>query len=111
VSKKSDLEAEFAYQIKVIGLAEPKREYKFHPTRKWRLDFAWDEKKIGVEIQGGTYKGGRHTRALGYRNDREKINNATLLGWRILEFTSDMVKSGEALNITEALLKEQKWTN
>jgi len=103
--RKSELEEIFLYQIKAFSLPKPIREYKFHPKRKWRFDFAWTDQKIAVEIQGGTWKGGRHTRASGYRNDREKMNEATLLNWKVFEFTSDMVKKGEGIILLEKALK------
>jgi very-short-patch-repair endonuclease len=80
------------------------REFMFHATRKWRLDFAIPEKKIGIEIEGGTWNGGRHTRPKGYENDARKYNACSLLGWRLFRFTKDMVVTGEAIDsIREAL--------
>jgi very-short-patch-repair endonuclease len=67
------------------------KEYKFHPERKWRFDFALIDHKIAIEIEGGTWTGGRHVRAAGYRNDCEKYNEAVKLGWRVLRYTSDMI--------------------
>lgn len=73
------------------------REFKFHPVRKWRFDFAFPESKVGVEVEGGTFVGGRHTRGLQYEADCQKYNAATLLGWRVLRFTPHMINRGEAL--------------
>lgn len=61
-------------------------EYKFHPTRKWQFDFAIIGPKIGIEIDGGIFSGGRHTRGSGFVKDMEKLNEAAILGWRILRF-------------------------
>jgi very-short-patch-repair endonuclease len=66
-------------------------EYRFHSTRRWRFDFAIPDKKIAIEIEGGTWSGGRHTRGGGFRKDCEKYNTAAGLGWKIFRFTSDMV--------------------
>lgn len=63
-------------------------EYRFHPKRKWRFDYADVAHKIAVEIEGGIWSGGRHTRGSGYAKDVEKYNEATKLGWRILRYTS-----------------------
>lgn len=79
------------------------KEHIFHPTRKWRLDFAILEKKIGIEIDGGVYTNGRHTRGAGYVKDCEKCNNATLLGWLVLRFPTEMVMNGDAIDLTSAL--------
>lgn len=78
----------------------PQREYRFHPVRKWRFDFAWPTIKLALEIDGGTWAGkASHASGSGIARDMEKINEAILLGWRVLRSTSGMVKSGEALNL------------
>ena len=64
------------------------REYRFHPTRLWRFDFAFAYRKIAIEIEGGTWSGGRHTRGSGYAEDCLKYNEAAKLGWTILRYTS-----------------------
>lgn len=75
------------------------REYRFHPTRMWRFDFALPDQKIGVEVEGGTWSNGRHSRGAGFEKDCEKYNQAALHGWRVLTFTTGMVKRGEALKV------------
>lgn len=69
------------------GLPKPEREYRFDPARKWRFDFAWPDKKLAVEIEGGVWVYGRHNRAVSYVKDMEKYNRATELGWRVLRYT------------------------
>jgi len=71
---------------------EPECEYVFHPTRKWRFDFAWPDKLAAVEMQGATWAQGRHTRGMGYRADCEKLAEAQLLGWRVFWVTSGMLE-------------------
>tara|TARA_B110000093_G_scaffold59908_1_gene64870 strand:+ start:700 stop:1026 length:327 start_codon:yes stop_codon:yes gene_type:complete len=72
-----------------------KREYKFHPSRKWRFDFAIGEDPsqflLAVEIEGGVHSGGRHTRGKGYTDDLIKYNAALLAGWRVLRYTTPQV--------------------
>lgn len=63
------------------------KEYKFHPVRKWRFDYAFPLYKIAVEIDGGIWNYGRHNRARGYIADMEKFNEAAKLGWVVLKFT------------------------
>ena len=62
-------------------------EHKFHDTRKWRIDFAIIDLKIGIEIEGGVWSGGAHTRGKGFIEDMEKYNAAVTFGWVILRFT------------------------
>lgn len=62
-------------------------EYKFHPVRKWRMDFACPELKICIEIDGGIFIGGRHSRPIGMLKDNEKLNTAASMGWLVLRFT------------------------
>ena len=66
------------------------KEFKFHPLRRWKFDFAIPELKVAVEIEGGVYTNGRHTRGVGYAKDCEKYNNATLEGWRLFRLTSNL---------------------
>lgn len=65
------------------------REYRFHPTRRFRFDYALPEYKIAIEIEGGVWIKGRHTRGAGYQRDLIKYNLATTLGWRVLRYTPD----------------------
>jgi very-short-patch-repair endonuclease len=103
---KSELEETLALFIRVEELPEPEREYRFHPTRRWRFDFAYPEYKIGIECEGGTWAGGRHVRGGGYSKDLEKYNTATEIGWRIVRFTKDMIDSGDAIETIKRLLKD-----
>lgn len=96
-----DYEAELAQQVQFAGLPAPVREHRFHPVRRWRLDLAWPDHKLAVEIDGGIWSQGRHTRGDGYRRDCVKGNEAILLGWRVLHFTPDMVSDGSAIQYIE----------
>jgi hypothetical protein len=49
-------------------------EYRFHPTRKWRFDYAIPERMIAIEYNGIMSAKSRHTTVIGYSNDLEKIN-------------------------------------
>lgn len=74
--------------------SEPDAEYYFHPTRKWRLDFAWDGVKVGVEVDGGQWAkfGGRHMRD----SDREKQNALARAGWVVFHFSPEMLEKDPA---------------
>ena len=87
-------EEAFALHCRVEGL-KPIREHVFHPRRKWRFDFAFPDKMVAIEIEGGV--GGRHQRIGGFVGDCYKYNAAAGLGWRVFRYTTAMVMSGEAI--------------
>lgn len=109
----SDPEEMFAGQLRMAGYREAQREFVFHPTRKWRLDFAWPLAKIAVEIEGGIYpmkqkdgtmRPGRHTSPKAFEQDAEKYNAAAVAGWAVLRVTPRMVKDGRALKVLDEAL-------
>jgi hypothetical protein len=102
----SSLEATFALQIKSMNLPEPVREFKFHPSRKWKFDFAWTDINLAVEIEGGVWSGGRHSTGVGFTLDCEKYAEALCLGWRVLRVTGGQVKSMQALMWTKRLIND-----
>lgn len=63
------------------------KEFKFHPERRWRFDYAIPQHKIALEVEGGVWTQGRHTRPQGFLGDIEKYNTATLMGWRVFRTT------------------------
>lgn len=79
----------------LVGFPDPTTELMFHHKRKWRFDYAWEEQKLALEVHGGIHSGGRHTRGRGFVEDRAKMNEATLLGWTVLEVTPEHIKSGQ----------------
>jgi hypothetical protein len=85
------------------------REWRFHPYRRWRFDFALghndfsDEayhrlhvntRKLAVEVEG--HFRGRHRSWSEVSSDYEKFNSAVLLNWRVLRFSTEMIKRGDA---------------
>ena len=88
----SNLERSFAFALKSVGV-EMVQQYKFHPIRRWRLDFAAIDEKVAVEIDGGEFANGAHNRGARMANDYEKRNSALELGWSVFQLTGAMVKS------------------
>lgn len=95
---------ELAAQCRMAGMAEPVREFVFDAVRGWRFDLAWPELHAAVECDGGIFTGGRHVRGKGFLGDMEKLNAATLQGWRVIRCTPQMVRRGEALGLVERLV-------
>jgi very-short-patch-repair endonuclease len=108
---KSPAETLLAVQLEQAGIPF-EREYRFHSERKWRADFSVEPieaARILVEIDGGSWVAGRHTRGTGFEKDAEKLNAAAELGYRVLRYTPKMIESGEALEQIRRILsmKEQ----
>lgn len=83
----------------------PERELRFHPTRRWRFDFAWPDVKLACEVEGlvrSATKGG-HQSIGGARQDMDKYEAALLLGWTVYRCHRDMIQSGRALTTLETV--------
>jgi very-short-patch-repair endonuclease len=102
---KSAPEEQLALHIKATGLPAPVREFYFAKPRRFRADFAWPDRKILAEVEGGTWSGGRHVRGKGYESDCEKYSIAAMLGYRVLRFTTAMVRDGRAIGFLTATIK------
>lgn len=81
------------------GLPVPVREFRFHPSRRWRFDFAWEAERVALECDGGIWSHGRHSRGKGWLADTEKLNEAACRGWRLLRTTPDALCTAETLRV------------
>jgi len=108
MSELSPLETELLNQITAYGLPLPATEYHFHPERKWRFDFAYPSRKIGIEVEGGTWVQGRHSQGAGFEKDCEKYNQAALMGWIVLRYTGAMIADGRAIHELDAIFEDDK---
>jgi len=98
----SYIEENFAKKLIKYNFPDFKREFRFHPSRKWRFDFAWPEYKLATEVEGGIWLKGkrqsRHTNPKGFTADIVKYSEAMCLGWTVLRVTPDQVKSNQAFD-------------
>ena len=118
---KSELEEQLLFQIKAAGMAVPEREYRFamHHVgagpcirarllkaglKDWRADFAYPSSMLLIEVEGGGWSGGRHTRGAGFEEDLIKYQAAMRLGYNVYRCSGAMVKSGDALKTIEILM-------
>lgn len=92
----------FPLQCRAVGLPEPVHEYRFHATRRWRFDFAWPDQKVALEIEGGVFIQGRHSRGAGMLGDMEKYNAAAADGWRVFRVTPKQIGDGSALTTMQS---------
>lgn len=78
-------------QLRRRGIPEPEREVMLVPGRRYRWDLVWEGVKVCVEVQGGTWHSGAHSRGPGQRRDAEKANGAIVAGYKPFSCTSDMI--------------------
>jgi very-short-patch-repair endonuclease len=92
---------ELVWQLRAASLPTPEMEYRFHPERRWRFDLAWPDLKVAVEVDGGGFVQGRHSRGMGIERDSEKFSTSAAHGWRVFRVTPRMVRDGAALALIE----------
>jgi very-short-patch-repair endonuclease len=91
-------------QLRIVQLPMPVREYVAFPPRMFRFDFAWPDRLVAVEIDGGAWTGGRHVRGKGVESDAEKSVLAFEAGWRVMRITPALVRSCRALQALQLVL-------
>ena len=111
----SQHEIELAWQLTHATKYPFQREFRFHPLRMWRADFAvWcspQSRDAGalpllVEVEGAIRgKPGHHQRIDGMEEDCCKYAAALLAGFAVLRVMPSQVKSGQALEWIEKLMK------
>ena len=80
-------------------------EYRFHPTRQWRFDYAIPAARVAIEVEGGIFTGGRHTRGKGFANDLEKYNTAESMGWHVLRITPEWLCAPVTINLIKTTVE------
>lgn len=117
--KESRAEHEFAFQCRQNELPTPAREHYFAKAvgRRWRVDFAWLDYFVAVEIEGLVVRKiggqvitqGRHATVSGFRDDCLKYATAAFLGWTILRFEQTQVRDRVAIEYTMRVLQKRGW--
>lgn len=109
LTQKEKLTGLLRFHLRAFGIAAPalREEYRFHPVRLFRFDFALPHLKIAIEVEGGVFgrAKSRHTTGSGYTRDCVKYNLAAAEGWRVLRFTGPLVTSGEAVRTAVDVIK------
>jgi len=103
-------EIALAGQLDLRGISY-ERELMLIPKRRFRFDFLLAQFALVVEVEGGTWSGGRHTSGVGFRSDCQKYNMALELGYRVLRYTTDMVTRGEAIAQVERIVAAESAYN
>lgn len=90
----------FLARCKQLYIPLPIVGYKFAlPARKFAFDFAWLDRKIALEAEGGAWTSGRHTRGAGFVRDMDKYSEAAVLGWCVLRVESALLASDETFTL------------
>lgn len=97
----------FYVMLEHLRIPLPEPEYHFAPPRKWRFDYAWPRLKIALEVEGGVWIRGRHTRGAGFLKDIEKYNTAASLGWLVLRTIPDDLYSDATLDLLQCTMKQR----
>jgi len=117
----SQLEESLLFQLKALGCEEPVREYRFirelvgneagvkarlkaRGLKDYRFDMAWPAYRFAVEVEGGGWVGGRHTRGAGFQADIEKYHYALALGWVVYRTEGSLISSGASAELIQAFL-------
>lgn len=116
-------EDDLALHLRAVGI-EAIREYRFGAAAcggpgkglrerlakaglsDWRADFALLDSGLLIEVEGGGWTGGRHTRGSGFAADLKKYDAASRLGWRVYRCDPAMIKSGQAIETISILTKQ-----
>lgn len=101
----------FDRQCQLAGLPTPIAEYAFAQDtegRRWRVDWCFVRHHVAVEVEGGSFVGGRHTRGAGFRNDMEKYNSLACHGFRLLRVLPEQIANGQALTWCDRILRGSK---
>ena len=87
---KHDYSSQVRLACKAVGVSMPVAEFKFakHLGRKFSADFWWPGLGVILEVEGGTWVGGRHSRG---ESDHEKYNLAASLGYKVFRTTPQKV--------------------
>lgn len=81
-----------------VGMPLPHVEHPVVDGRRWRFDYAWPDRKVALEVEGGAFTRGRHTRGQGFVNDLEKYSEAAIAGWCVVRVTpADLLTRGVEL--------------
>ena len=104
---RSNAEESLATLLRWHGLPAPQREYPFAKElgRRFRADFAYPDAHLLIEVDGGSFVAGRHSRGTGFELDAEKASLAATLGYRVIRVTPRHIADGRAITWIKAALE------
>jgi hypothetical protein len=105
VDVPNPLAAKFEHLWQTWGGPELTKEYRFHPHRRWRLDYYHAPTQTGIELHGGVWSEGRHVRGKGFLGDLDKMNAAQMQGIVVLQLGTGQVDHQHVTEIIDWLRK------
>lgn len=78
------------------------KEYKFVDGRRFRFDY-YHMNRVAIELEGGVWTRGRHTRPTGFLNDMEKYNLAASMGILVFRIPSHDISAKWISPIVETI--------
>jgi hypothetical protein len=99
--EREDFARKFESAWQRCGGPELETEYQFYSERGWAADY-----RVGrwlIELDGGVFSGGRHTRALGYIEDCMKLNKAAMLGYQVIRIPTGCATDNYVSEIIERI--------
>lgn len=94
----------FLALLKSERIRLPECEYKFLPDRKFRMDYAWPDDKLCLEVEGGVWVHGRHNSPQGFLADMKKYNLAAMNGWRLIRVVPEDLLKTETVKMIRTCL-------
>lgn len=99
--------AVFYEMLRQEQIVQPVPEFRFDLSRKWRFDFAWPGAMLALEVEGGVWSHGRHTRGVGFLKDMEKYNAAAVSGWRLIRCTPPQLATPDLIATLKQAMESQ----
>lgn len=99
-SKPEDL---LAFQLKAVAEKPAfERQFRIHPDRNFMADFFFPHIRgmisaMVVEVDGGGFVNGRHSRGVGIEKDCEKSSLIAAMPARLMRVTPTQIKKGDAI--------------
>ncbi|NOY55604.1 MAG: DUF559 domain-containing protein [Actinobacteria bacterium] len=92
---ESTYEREFLRLVEPLAVLPPQAQHEIRAGDRFvaRVDAAWPDARVAVEIDGHRFHATRSQRA----SDARRQNELELLGWKVLRFTTDQVHTEPVL--------------
>lgn len=88
------------------GWPAPEAEQVLIPGRRFRCDFVWRAARVVLEVNGGAFIQGRHSRGMGQIKDWEKLNLVQLAGYRVFQVSPKQVTDGTVQQLLARVFAE-----